>query len=92
MLPSVVQYCFPPLSQLLLAPCTLLFLLCSSMLGLRDDVYKYGVGTIKLYHGIALVLLVMFLVQLITGFLLVSLISLQLELAYTHLYFVLTSN
>jgi ubiquinol-cytochrome c reductase cytochrome b subunit len=62
------------------------------LLGLRDDVYKYGVGTIKLYHGIALLLLVMFLVQLITGILLVSLISLQLDLAFTHLYYVLTSN
>ena len=34
----------------------------------------------------------MFVVQLITGFILVSLISLQLDLAFTHLYFVLTSN
>jgi hypothetical protein len=64
----------------------------SLILGIREDAYKYGVGTIKLYHGIALLLLVMFLVQLVTGFILISLISLQLDLAFTHLYFILTSN
>lgn len=62
------------------------------VLNTRDDVYKYGVGNVKLYHGIAMLLLVMYMLQLLTGFIMVSFVTTNLDLAFMQLYYVATSG
>jgi len=61
-------------------------------LNIRSDVVQYGTGDIKFGHSLALVMAAAFILQLLTGFIITSLVALNLDLSFSALVYIASHN
>jgi len=62
------------------------------LLNIRADVLQYGTGDIKYGHSLALVIAAAFILQLFTGFIITSLVVLNLDLSFSALVYIASHN
>lgn len=66
--------------------------ICSAMFMLRSDTMWYTTGKVSIYQAIAALILVLWLVQVLTGLVLITLIAYVFDVSWDHLMFVVRSN
>jgi len=62
------------------------------LLNIRAAVLQYGTGDIKYGHSLALVIAAAFILQLLTGFIITSLVVLNLDLSFSALVYLASHN